>query len=389
MAKMLTLIVMKILYLITKSNWGGAQRNVFDLATTMKERDHEVVVALGGDGILRQKLEGVGVYTHSIGSMNRDVSVGKDTLSFKEILSVIRHRKPDILHLHSPKAAGLGALAGRLLRVKKIIYTVHGWPFNENRSIMQKISIVFFSWITIMLSHKVIVLSQREYDQALHFPYAKKRLVLIPLGIKPPVFLSVDGAKQTMSKMLGMPLADFNKRTIIGTIAELHPNKGLYYLIDAYSIVAKEYPNILGIIIGSGQDEQIIRAKITEKGLENNVRLIGYLDQAAEYLKTFSVFTLSSIKEGLPYVILEAGFASLPVVSTTVGGIPEVIEDMKSGILVQPKNSRELAHAFSFMIENPAERRKYGAALRERILREFSFEKMVEKMANLYSGHSQ
>lgn len=376
---------MRILYLITKSNWGGAQRNVFDLATSMKEKGHEVVAALGGDGILRQKLEAAGIYTHSISAMGRDVSVNKDALSFKEILTVIRHRKPDVLHLHSPKAAGLGALAGRILRVKKIIYTVHGWPFNENRLFFQKILIVVISWMTSLLSHKIIVLSQREHDQALHFPYIKNKITLIQSGIKAPVFLSVDGARQSMSKILNIPLVDFNKKTVIGTIAELHPNKGISYLIDAFSIISKEHSNVLCLIIGGGQEEDKFRRQIKEKGLENNLILLGYLDQAAEYLKSFSVFVLPSLKEGLPYVILEAGYASLPVISTTVGGIPEIIEDMKSGILVQPKNSRELAHALSFMIENVTERRRYGAALRERVFNHFSFEKMIEKTENLYN----
>ncbi len=375
---------MRILYLITKSNWGGAQRNVFDLATSMKEKGHEVVVALGGDGILRQKLEAAGIYTHSISTMERDISVNKDALSFKEMFTVIRHRKPDVLHLHSPKAAGLGALAGRILRVKKIIYTVHGWPFNENRPFFQKILIVLASWITALISHKVIVLSKKEYDQALHFPYLKNKLTLIPSGIKAPVFLSVDGAKQTMSKILNMPVAEFNKRTVIGTVAELHPNKGLSYFVEALSLVAKEYPSILGIIIGGGEEENKLREQIQEKCLENNLTLLGYLDQASEYLKAFSIFTLPSLKEGLPYVILEAGYASLPVISTTVGGIPEIIEDMKSGILVQPKNARELAHAFSFMIENPIERRRYGGALRETVFTQFSFEKMVENTETIY-----
>lgn len=378
-------MVMKVLYVITKSNWGGAQRNVFDLARSMKEKNHEVAVALGGDGILRKRLEDVGIYTHSIISMERDISLNKDSGSLKEIISIIRHRKPDTLHLHSPKAAGLGAVAGRLLGVKNIIYTVHGWAFNESRPWYQKISIIFFSWITILLCHKVIVLSKYEYEQALRFPYAKNKISLIPLGIQAPTFMSVDGAKQTLSKLLNMNLTEFNKKTVIGVIAELHPNKGLEYLIEALPTVVHQYPQAICVIIGDGQDKISLAGKIKERSLENHVYLLGYLDNAAEYLKAFSILALPSIKEGLPYVIFEAGYASLAVLSTTVGGIPEIIEDTRSGILVQPKNPKELSHALSFMIEQPLERRKYGAALRERILRDFSFEKMIENTEKIYN----
>ena len=382
-------MVMKILYLITKSNWGGAQRNVFDLGKAMKEKSHEVAVALGGDGVLRKRLEDAGIYTHPIQSIGRDISIGEDAGSLKEIFSVIRHRKPDVLHVHSAKAAGLGALARRMLGVKNIVYTVHGWAFNESRPFHQRIAIIFFSWLTILLSHKVIVLSKYEYDQALRFPYAKNKVFLIPLGIQAPTFISVDGAKQSISKILGMSLADFNKKTVIAIVAELHPNKGLSYLIEALSNVIPQYPNALCVIIGDGQERSNLTDQIKERNLEDHVRIIGYLENAAEYLKAFSVLVLPSIKEGLPYVLFEAGYASLPVLSTTVGGIPEIIEDMKSGILVQPKNSRELAHALSFMIEQPIERRKYGAALRERVLREFSFEKMVSETEKVYTDNLQ
>src|SRR3989338_1067214 len=375
---------MKILYFITKSNWGGAQRHVFDLAVAMKEIGHDVAVALGGDGTLRLKLEAAGIYTHAITTLRRDISTGKDINSLKEIISIIRHRRPDILHVHSPKAAGLGSVAGRLLRVKSIIQTVHGWPFNEDRPIHQRLTIVFFSWLTMLFSHPPILLSEREYGQALNFPWVKEKLKLIPLGIKTPTFLSVDGAKQSIAKHIAMNIPYFNKKIIIGTIVELHPNKGLSYLINAFSLVVMEYPQATLIIIGGGQDQATMHMLIKEKKLEQSVFLAGYMDQAAEFLKAFTIFVLPSLKEGLPYAILEAGSASLPVVATTVGGIPEIIEDMKSGLLVQSKNIRELAHAISFMIEHPDERRRYGATLKEKVLRYFPVERMVKEVEELY-----
>ncbi len=375
--------MVKILYVITKSNWGGAQRHVFDLATGMKEKGHDVWVALGGEGILKQKLEAAGIYTFSISEMGRDISVGKDAGSFKQIYTVIKNKKPDIVHLHSPKAAGLGAMAGRLLGVKSIVYTVHGWAFNEDRPIWQKASIAFFSWLTMLFSHKVILISQREYDQTKRFPGVEEKIKLIPLGMRAPIFISVEGAKRELSKIVG---TDISKKTVFGTIAELHPNKGLKFLIDAMATVAEQYPQAICIVIGDGQDRAMLEARIHELKLENNVYLVGFIDHASEYLKAFNMFVLPSLKEGLPYTILEAGYASLPVVGTTVGGIPELVDDMKSGILVQPKHTSELAHALSFMIEHPDERRKYGASLREKIVTQFSLEKMLSSIDDLYAG---
>jgi len=377
---------MKIFYIITKANWGGAQRHVYDLATAMKAKGYEVVVALGGDGILRSKLENGNISTRPISKLGRDVSVGKDISSFRDILSVIRKEKPDILHLHSPKAAGLGALAGRLLGVKKIIYTVHGWAFNENRPIYQKAAIIFFSWLTTLFSHTIILLSKKELSQTTRFPFIKDKAMLIPLGINAPVFISVDGAKQAMAKQIGMPLPEFSKKTVIGTIAELHPNKGLQYMVNAMTDIINKHPNAISVIVSDGQEKSALHMLIREKKLEQYVFLAGYMDAAAEYLKAFNIFILPSIKEGLPYTILEAGMASLPVIATTVGGIPEIIDDMKSGVLVQPKNPRELAHAMSFMIEHPLLRREYGQALHEKVKKDFSLEKMVKETEGVYGG---
>lgn len=375
---------MKILYIITKSNWGGAQRHVFDLSTSMKANGHEVWVALGGEGILKHKLEEAGIYTFSIANMTRDMKISKDAGSFKEIYNVIKNKKPDVIHLHSPKAAGLGALAGRLLGVKKIITTVHGWTFNEPRPAIERLAIAFFSWITMLLTHITIVLSEKEFKQATYFPWIKDKLRLIPLGIKPVTFISVDGAKQSLAKVIGMDFAEFYKKNIVITIAELHQNKGLKYLVDAMVNVIEQQPNTLCLIVGDGEDQEKIKEQIKNNKLENKVFLTGRIDNASEYLKAATVFVLPSIKEGLPYVILESGMANLATVATTVGGIPEVVEDMKSGILIQPRNSRELAHAISFMIEHPEERKRYGNALKEKITNRFSFTKMIQDNEWLY-----
>ena len=150
--------------------------------------------------------------------------------------------------------------------------------------------------------------------------------------------------------------------------------------------VVKQYPQAVCVIISDGQEKSALHMLIKEKKLEQNIYLIGYLDQASEYLKAFNLFVLPSVKEGLPYAILEAGQASLPVIASAIGGIPEIIDDMKSGVLIQSKNSRELAHAISFMIEHPIERKQYGATLKERVATKFSMERMTSSIEELYSN---
>ena len=380
----------KILYVITKSNFGGAQRYVYDLASAMKKRGHEVEVVLGGAGILKTRLESAGIRTHSIASLKRDISVTDDAVSFKTIYSIIKTERPDVIHLNSPKAAGLGALACRILNATRyklhatrIVQTVHGWTFNEDRPLYQRAVIAFFSWLTMLLCHKTIVLSEREFKQGLRFPLVKNKLVLIPLGVSLPAYLPRGEARKKLSELI---CSDILLQTAIGTVAELHPNKGLTFLIDAMAVVVKKHPNTVCVIIGGGQDRKALESLIREKQLERTVFLTGYIDEASKYLKAFDIFVLPSLKEGLPYAILEAGLASLPVIATSVGGIPEIIENRKSGLLIAPKSSSELAHTISFMIEHPKEREQYGLALRQSTTQKFSFDKMLATTKNLYKS---
>ena len=150
----------KILYLITKSNWGGAQRYVFDLATSLNKEEYDVVVALGGTGRLVDELKNKKVRVIQLKSLERDISIFKEIKSAIELFKIIKSEKPNILHINSSKAGGLGALIGRILGVPKIIFTAHGWAFNEDRPWRQKISIKTLHWLTILLSHTTITVSE-------------------------------------------------------------------------------------------------------------------------------------------------------------------------------------------------------------------------------------
>lgn len=376
---------MKILYIITKSNWGGAQRHVFDLAINAKKHGHEVVVALGGEGVLRDRLREEGVTTRPIGALGRDVNVLKDSSSFGDIFKIIREVKPDVLHLHSPKAAGLGSLAGRLLRTKKIIYTVHGFAFNEDRPLHEKVAIAFFSWLTMFFSTHTVILSEKELIQAQKFPFITDRLRMIRSGIYPPTFFTASSAQQLLQAKTSIP---FEKKIIIGTIAELHPNKGLIYAINALEKLAAHFSNFIFFVIGEGIQRTYLESLIKEKGLEKNVILAGYVPHAAELLRGFSIFLLPSTKEALPYVLIEAGYAGIPVVATTVGGIPEIVTDMQSGILIQPKKSDEIFHAIEFLIEHKNIQREYARNLQEKVRKEFSLDQMLLSTLKLYSENT-
>jgi glycosyltransferase involved in cell wall biosynthesis len=219
----------------------------------------------------------------------------------------------------------------------------------------------------------------------MYFPLVRNKMQLIPIGIESPVFMSVDGAKQLLSKKVNMDLSLFKKKTVMGTISELHNNKGLHYLVESMESVVKKHKDAIMVVIGEGEQRESLTEHIKKSGLEKNFFLVGYIDHANEYLKALDIFVFPSIKEGLPYALLEAGMASLPVISTTVGGIPDIIEDMKTGILIQPKNTRDLTHAISFMLEHPKDIKRYGKSLKEQVSTKFSSIKMLENIDKLFS----
>ncbi|MSU45390.1 MAG: glycosyltransferase family 1 protein [Candidatus Zambryskibacteria bacterium] len=378
---------LKILFFITKSNWGGAQRHVFDIATNLSTKEFDTTVIVGGKGILKNRLEECKIKTISLEDLQRDIHALNDTKSFLQFYKFLKQENPDILHLHSPKAAGLGALSGRMYNLThrhkvRIIYTVHGWTFNENRNILSKLIIIIASWITSLLSHKVIVLGEREKDQTEKWPWVKGKFKIIKIGIAKPSFLARTKARDFISEKIGKKI---DKSTIIiGTIAELHKNKGHIYILNALAQIKNIIPKFLFVIMSDGEERANLERIIKEKKLTDNVVLLGHVHNASLYLKAFDIFTLTSIKEGLPYTLLEAGKAELPIIASNVGNIAELIDDMHSGILIKSKNIREIAESIQFLINHPEKRKEFAHSAYEKINEDYSLSKMLKETIKLY-----
>jgi len=170
-----------VLFVITKSNWGGAQRYVYDLATNLPKNTFEVAVALGGSGELTSMLGSAGVRTISIEHLERDIHFFNEFRVFRTLLALYNKEQPDVVHLNSTKIGGLGSFAGRIAKVQRIIFTVHGWAFNEERNSLFRLALWFFSWLTIIFCHKVITISYHDTRQAVSFPFvsSNKTTVLI------------------------------------------------------------------------------------------------------------------------------------------------------------------------------------------------------------------
>ncbi len=364
---------MKILYGITKSNFGGAQRYVFELATEAKKRGHEVAVMCGlsagkaGErGALVEKLKEIKVRVISLDGLQRDIAIAKEIKSFFEILKVLRKEKPDVFHINSSKMGGIGGLAGRLAGVKKIIFTSHGWAFNEPRPVWQKVLIKFFTWMTILCAHKTICVSKKTKKDVERWPFIKNKLVVIYNGIS-----RFDLAQRE------------DKSFTVGTIAELHRIKGLDILLTAWSKFIKNHQAKL-VIIGDGEEKENLENMAKKLGISDSVIFKGSVDNARSLLSGFDIFCMPSRSEAMPYALLEAGSAGLAVIATAVGGIPEIIENGISGALVPAEDSEVIFSTLILLAEDKDLSKRLGDNLKATVLKEFSLEKMARETLKTY-----
>jgi glycosyltransferase involved in cell wall biosynthesis len=370
---------LKVLIVITKSSWGGAQRYVYDLATSLAKQGQDVAVAYGTPGLLNERLGAAGIRTIPLSSLKRDVSLLDEPRAFFGLLSLLRRERPDVLHLNSSKAGALGALAGRLARVPRIVFTAHGWAWNEDRPLWQKAAIAFFAYLTVLLSHATICVSQAVKHAARWMPLPASRFMVIRNGLRPPPFLPREEARAALAPAIP-------ERTWIGMLSELHPTKRVIDAVNAFALIARQHPDTALVILGGGQEYTDLELLIYERGLSGRVILCGFVPEGAHYLHAFDVFLHASLSEALPYAPLEAGLAGLPVVATRVGGIPEIVENRKSGILVPPLRPDLVAVALAECLDDPALAEAFGTALKERVTASFDVDGMVEKTLGAYAS---
>lgn len=373
---------LKILYVITKSNWGGAQRYVFDLATNVPKNRYKVAVACGGDEPLVSRLKEANIRVIPIPFLERDINLIKELFSFFALWKIFRMERPHIIHLNSSKVGGLGALAGRLARVPLIIFTAHGWPFAEDRLLVTRAIIYFLSWCTTLLSHIIIVLSKKDFWISQKFPFvAKDKFIFIPNGVNETSinFLSRSEARRALKISLPPSL------TLVGSITEFTDNKGIRFLIAAL----RELPaNVHAALIGDGEEKKYLMRLAKTLSVEDRVHFLGYRHDAARYLKAFDIFAFPSLKEGLPYAILEASLAELPMVATSVGGIPDILTNETTALLVLPKDSHTLAQALKRLVTSDELRKRLARSAHKHVREAFSFDAVRDRTFEIYTLRS-
>ncbi len=326
----------KVLFVITKSNWGGAQKYVYTLATHASKNPAFIVSVLTGNtGELNERLTAESIHNESLPIQNNLRLLGF-LFEVGTMVSYFKKHNPDIVHANSNKAGivvGLASVIHNLTSSKKIgrkiysVFTIHGHAFNEDKSILAKLYITIAELCIFILVDCIICVSNKVFKD---IPFAflfKKKSTVIYNGLAELSYLDKETARQKLN-------ITNSKVPHFVTIAELSDTKNHVYLLRALSKYTKPF---MYHIIGTGKEESIIKEFIHSHNISEKVILHGHLTDAHTYLKAFDLFILPSKTEALAYVVQEAGQAGIKTIASNVGGLPELLSKENLFSLSNPK----------------------------------------------------
>lgn len=383
----------KILFVITQTKWGGAQKYVLELAEYFS-KNNEVHIAYGEiKNPNKQFLDTcrkLNIKTIPIENLVRNVSPGYDVSAVIELFKkVLQDANYDLIHLNSSKVGMIGVLAAKLYGFNpmntrlRVVYTAHGFIFNEPKAKIEKKLFTISETISTSLQTMILTVSEHDRQSAAQNKVCPEgKMITIHNGVNPVDYGFL--TKEKAQEALGL---DKDKK-YFGTIASFYTTKGHTYLIEAIQILKDQKSSLIKncqwVLIGDGPELANIRTKAQEAGVEDNIKFVEPKDNDWQYLKAFDIFVLPSIKEGLPYTILEAGLAGVPVIASKVGGIPEILTNKETGYLTTAANPISLKEAMRSLAKNTELADKLADNNARNIRENFSLQKMLTETEEAY-----
>jgi glycosyltransferase involved in cell wall biosynthesis len=279
-----------------------------------------------------------------------------------KLLAFFRREKVDVVHTHSLDPMLYGGLAAWLAQVPVRIHTQHN-TLLRNFGLKDRIKFR----IAARLFNRIVAVSD-ETNRVL-------QMYGVPASRRITILNSIDEGRYapTASHFSRQTRSERRDRTVvrIGVVARLAPEKGIPVLLEAFAPLAHERPDLQLVIVGDGRERGELERLAQRLHIEHAVEFLGYQDAVESILVTFDLFVLPSLTEGIPLALLEAMGAGLPAVATAVGGVPEVIENGVSGVLVPPNDPLALRTAISSLLEHPDDRARIGANAVRRVQEKF------------------
>jgi glycosyltransferase involved in cell wall biosynthesis len=378
----------KIIHIITRLDRGGSSKMLLDIARGLSAAKYDIKIIAGFTINPHEDLSSfskkTGIEILFVRTLRRDINALFDILALVRLWQIIKKEKPDIVHTHTSKAGFLGRLAAKLAGGPKIIYMPHGnifygyapMPFTKLFIILERFAAGF--------SDRIVTLTYIERSEFLQRGIGTKgKFVTIHNGIDIKACQIVN---QEYALALRRELNIPSDCILITNISRLEPVKGLETFIRALSEAKKTVKDFKALIIGDGSLKDKLNLLTRKLALEDKVLFLGFREDIKEIIYLSDIVVDSALNEGLGLVLLEAGILGKPVVATKVGGIPEVVQDGKTGILVEARDAKALSQAMVRILRDSKLREAMSQQAKAWIAGNFSFELMLEKFNALYEA---
>jgi glycosyltransferase involved in cell wall biosynthesis len=384
----------KILRVIARLNVGGPARHVVLLDRGLRARGHDTRLVYGSLGPFEASLEHLavesGLPTTQIRELGRRISPIGDLRAFARLLRLVFSEAPDVIHTHTAKAGTLGRIAACLFNATRrrrrrclVVHTFHGHVLAGYFGPATNVAVRLAERTLARITDRVVTLSPAQRDDIVtRFGIADAaRTTVVPLGLDLDHLARLDPAAPHLRRQLGIS----ERALVIGYVGRFVAIKDLATLVHAFARVARKRPDAVLLLVGDGPVRPEIESLVASLGLQKHVHVPGWIEDLAPLYATMDICALSSLNEGTPVALIEAMAAAKPVVATRVGGVADVVEDERTGLLASPGDPDALANRIVRLADDSAERARMGAAGRQAVVGRFSTARLVDDIDRLYA----
>ena len=367
--------------IITRLNIGGPARHVTLLAQNLPSFGFRPVVLAGNPEESEGESQIEGFPFKRIPTLGRPISPLSDTLAFKGILESLNSIKPLLVHTHLSKAGTLGRLAAKVKSVPVVVHTFHGHVL---RGYFKHSLTHFFLQVERQMARfadALIAISPTTRDELLSLGIGREeQWRVIPLGLDLHPFMNLP-VRESAAKHFGLNLSGVGP--IIGIVGRLAPIKDVFTFLDAAQLISKQEPNSIFIVAGDGPQREILKSRASHL-LGERIIFLGWVSELRELFGLLDVVVNTSLNEGTPAALIEAGAAGLPIVATDVGGTKTVVVHGKTGLLTEPRDPTQIANCVLRLLYNGEFAQEIGQNAQLWVQNQFSQERLVTNVADLY-----
>jgi sugar transferase (PEP-CTERM/EpsH1 system associated) len=359
-----------VVHVVLSLDVGGLERNVVNQVREGHALGQRVsVVCLERPGVLAPRVEALGAEVACL-----DKRPGIRLALIERLRRVFRRWRPDVVHTHQIPTLFYTGPAARLLGSARVVHTEHGLPLFEG-----SVRTRWLGRLSAAFCDRFFCLTQEMAGAVKRYRVARhQKVLLIRNGIETDNYVN-PGDPAALRAALGIP----SSAPVIGTVGRLAEIKQYDVLLRSFARFKRECPDAHLLLVGDGPLGPSLRQKAEDLGVLASVHFAGYRTNINEYLHAMNCFALPSRSEGTPQAVLEASMARLPVVATRVGGLPEVIDDGRTGILVPSGDEAALTTEIARVIRDPDLATRLGSAARARVEALYG----VARMAREYHRH--